>query len=306
MEFKTNPKNLETPIFHFSNVVDDYEMKISHVIRGEDHLPNTLKHILLQEGLGFKSPQYAHIPLILAPDRSKLSKRHRAVSVEEYKKEGYLREAIINFLALMGWNPGTEKEIYSMKELAKDFSLEKIQKSGAVFNVQKLDYLNGYYIRNKQIDEITNLCLPYLEKAGLVSAEAKNFDYLKKVIELSRERLKKLSEISELADFFFENKLQYDKGLLIWKKMGDNDVISVLNELINILLKIKDGDWTQKKLETILLKKAEKEKDRGYLLWPLRVALTGKKQSPGPIEIAAILGKKETIRRLNEASSLLQ
>ncbi|MBC7074377.1 glutamate--tRNA ligase, partial [Candidatus Parcubacteria bacterium] len=140
-------KSLTEPLYNFACVVDDYEMKITHVIRGEEHISNTPKQILIQKALGFPQPQYAHLPLILAPDRSKLSKRHGAVSVWEYKKMGYLPEALLNFLAFLGWNPGTNREIYSLSALIKDFSLERIQKSGAVFNQKKLDFLNGFYIR---------------------------------------------------------------------------------------------------------------------------------------------------------------
>jgi len=156
------------PLYNFAVVVDDFEMKISHVIRGEDLLPNTPKQILLQEALGFPTPKYAHLPLILGADRSKLSKRHEAVSVSEYRKDGYLPEALINFMAFLGWNPGEEREIYSLASLIKEFSLERVQKGGAVFNIKRLDYLNGFYIRQRSKEKLTELCLPYLIEAGLI------------------------------------------------------------------------------------------------------------------------------------------
>ncbi|HHE76843.1 MAG TPA: glutamate--tRNA ligase, partial [Candidatus Parcubacteria bacterium] len=161
-------KNLETPLYNFASVVDDFEMKITHIIRGEDHLSNTPKQILLQEALGFPSSAYAHLPLILGQDKTKLSKRHGAMAVGEYKRKGYLPEAIINFLALLGWNPDTEREIYPLPSLIKDFSIKKIQKSGAIFNLEKLDYLNGFYIRQKPIEKLTELCLPYLIENNLI------------------------------------------------------------------------------------------------------------------------------------------
>jgi nondiscriminating glutamyl-tRNA synthetase len=157
-----------SPLYNFACVVDDFEMKISHVIRGEEHISNTPKQILLQEALGFSLPQYAHLPMLLAPDRTKLSKRHGAVGISQYKKEGYLPEALINFMAFLGWNPGGEKEIYSISSLIKEFSLERVQKGGAVFNIKRLDFLNSFYIRQRSVEKLTELCLPYLIEAGFL------------------------------------------------------------------------------------------------------------------------------------------
>src|SRR3989344_6088728 len=152
----------KTPLYNLSAVIDDYEMKISHVIRGEDHISNTPKQILLQKALGLPSPKYAHLPLILGHDRTKLSKRHGAVSVTQFRKQGYLPEVLLNFMALLGWNTGTKKEIFSLEELIKEFSLERVQKGGAIFNISRLDWLNGYYIRKMDLDELTKKCIPYL------------------------------------------------------------------------------------------------------------------------------------------------
>ena len=335
-------KNLNTPLFHFAVVVDDFEMKINYIIRGEDHLSNTPKQILIQEALNFPQPQYAHLPLILGPDRNKLSKRHGDVSVSQYRKEGYLKESLINMLALLGWNPGTEKEIYSLQDLINDFSIEKINKSGAVFNIKRLDYLNGFYIRQKSISELTELCLPYLIESQLITplfeeqerfeefigyfgkeiiqknfltekGEKIDFDYIKKVISIYKERLKKLSEISELVDFFFKKEIKYDKNLLRWKTMGDKEILFVMDVLKNTLSKIEEEKWNAKNLEEILFQKSQETgnkigmiKDRGHLLWPLRVALTGKESSAGPFEIAEILGKKETLIRIEKAKNLIE
>jgi len=163
-------KSMDEPLYHFAVVADDYEMQISHVIRGEDHIANTPKHILLAEALGFPAPAYAHLPLILGPDRSKLSKRHTATSLREYRAAGYLPEALINFLVLLGWNPGGDREIFSKEELIREFSLEKVQKSGAVFDVAKLNWMNGEYIRKKSVAELAGLCRPYLDTAGLLES----------------------------------------------------------------------------------------------------------------------------------------
>ena len=165
-------KDLKTPLYNFAVVIDDYEMKISHVIRGEDHISNTPKQILIQEALGLPAPNYAHLPLILGPDKTKLSKRHGAVSIIDYKEQGYLPEALINFMALLGWSaqggPGNDRELFSVKELIKEFSLEKIQKGGAIFNIEKLDWFNGHYIRQLSLDKLTEMCTPYLIESGLI------------------------------------------------------------------------------------------------------------------------------------------
>ena len=299
-------KNLETPLYNFAVVIDDFEMKISHVIRGEDHISNTPKQILIQEALGFSQPLYAHLPLILGTDRSKLSKRHGATSVSDFRKQGYLPEALINFMAFLGWNPGDEREIYSMNSLIKEFSLEKVQKAGAVFNIKKLDFLNGFYIRQRSPEKLTELCLPYLIEAGFIIKEKADLEYLKKIISIYQERLKKLSEIVELTDFFFKEKLNYDKNLLRWKEMSDKEIKDSLNKLEKLLSKVKLEDWNKTNLERVLLPESEKIGDRGKLLWPLRVALTGKEASAGPFEIAEILGKEKTIKRIKEAKDLIK
>ena len=326
-------KDLNTPLYNFAVVIDDYEMKISHLIRGEDLLPNTPKQIVLQEALGFPKIKYAHLPLILGSDRSKMSKRHGAVSVREYLDQGYLPEALINFLAFLGWNPGTEREIFSLSSLIKEFSIEKVQKSGAVFNIKKLNFINAFYIRQKPLDRLTELCIPYLIKSGLIypvlkseqyppayggmmisqsykinEKEEISFSYLENIIDLYQDRLVKLSEVVELTDFFFKNKLDYDKDLLKWKDMSNQEVNNVINKLIDVLSKIKQGDWNRKNLEKILILESEKTDpssneagDRGKLLWPLRAALSGKKASAPPFEIAEVLGKEKTLDRLKQA-----
>lgn len=328
-------KDFFSPLYNFACVVDDYEMEISHVIRGEDHIPNTPKQILIQEALGLPQPKYAHLPLILGPDRRKLSKRHGATSVSDYKKQGYLPETIVNFMALLGWNPGTEREIYSMNSLVKEFSLERVQKSGAVFNIKRLDFLNGFYIRQKSIEKLTELCLPYLIEGDLITSseevipkyklaeieEKIGLAKIQQIVMVYQERLKKLSEIAELTDFFFKDKVEYDKDLLKWKEMSDKDIKTSLNISNKILYKIKEGEFNEKELSEVLLEEAvrfgkkmvkthlpaealAKAGDKGYLLWPLRVALTGKKESASPFEVAEILGKEKTLKRIKEAIKL--
>ncbi len=304
-------KNLDTPLFHFAVVVDDFEMQISHIIRGEEHLSNTPRQILLQEALEFNQPIYAHLPLMLNMDRSKMSKRQGDVAISDYHRNGYLPEALINFMVLLGWNPGTEKEIFSLSQLAKEFEIEKVQKAGAVFNIQRLDFLNGFYIREKPIEKLTELCAPYLKEAGLLMAGQVSENKLQKIIEVSRTRMKKLSDIVELSDFFFPDKLNFDKDLLSWQKAGDEATKESLQFSESILSEIKE--WEIKNLEEKLFQASEKfnEKmrypinNKGYMLWPLRAALSGKQSSPSPFEIADILGKEKTLKRISDAIKML-
>lgn len=318
-------KDIKTPLYHFAVVVDDFLMQISHVIRGEEHLPNTPRQILLQQALGFYQPEYAHLPLMLNPDRSKLSKRQGDVAVADYHNQGYLPEALVNFMVLLGWNPGTEKEVFTLAQLVKEFSIEKVQKAGAVFNIQRLDYLNGLYIREKPIEKLTELCEPYLKEAGLLIAGQTSPNTLQKIVEISRTRMKKLSDIASLADFFFGDKLTYDKDLLQWprpqsgrgssiesgNKVGDEATKESLEFSEKILSEIKK--WEIKELEEQMFAASERfnaeknypEKNKGYLLWPLRVALSGKSMSPSPFEIADILGKEKTLKRIQDAIKIL-
>lgn len=301
-------KNISTPLYNFACVIDDYEMKISHVIRGEDHISNTPKQIIIAEALEIKTPIYAHIPLILGSDKSKMSKRHGAVSISEYKEQGYLSEALINFMVLMGWNSKTNKEFFSMKELIKDFSLENVQKSGAIFNINKLDFINGIYIRQKDTIELTKLCIPFLIKSSLIRKDEKtkeyyfandkkiSFDTLEKIVSVHRERLKKLSEISEFTNYFFSEELIFEKDLLRWKNMSDTELREILDKIYNMFCGI--NIWKKDVLDKRLFELAEEIGDRGKVFWPLRVALSGKKASAGPTEIAEILGKEKTQKRI--------
>jgi len=297
------------PLYNFAVVIDDFEMNITHVIRGEDHISNTPKQILIQQALKLPMPKYAHLPLILGPDKSKLSKRHGAVSVDEYREMGYLPEALINFIAFLGWNPGTDKEIFSLEELIREFDLNKVQKSGAIFNVEKLDWFNGCYLRQLSLDELAKRAAPFLIRDGLISDDfsaqggpASGWEYLKKILALEQPRLKKLGEIGERVSYFFKIP-EYKPELLVWRDMLFKDVFASLKVSLNTLFQISDVDFNQKNLEKILLKEAERarNKDKGRLLWPLRVALTGLEASPGPFEILEILGKKESLKRVEAA-----
>lgn len=292
------------PTYHLAVVVDDHTMEISHTIRGEEYLSSAPKHVLMYQAFGWTPPQFAHMPLILNPDKSKLSKRQGDVAVEDYLKKGYLPEALINFIAFLGWNPKTEQEIFSLEELKQQFDLAKVNRAGAVFDVNKLDWINSHYIRSKPIEELVDLLLPYWREAGV---EAAHFPrgYLVAIAELERDRLKKLSEIGERTEYFFATP-QYEAPLLFWKKSTPEETKKVLQELHNHLSTLSDSDFTRDKLEVSLREFiAARGYDNGTVLWPLRVALTGLEKSPGPFEVAATLAqgpdKNEVMNRLQAA-----
>ena len=286
-------KNTETPLYNFAVTIDDEEMRISHVIRGEDHISNTPKQILIAEALGFNLPHYAHLPLILNLDKSKMSKRNPMSSLEDYKKE-YLPEAIINFIALLGWHPEGDKEILTKEELIKEFSLKKIQKSGAIFDLQKLDWMNGEYIRALSPEALFQRIEPYLH----LRYKEFPYEYVLKVVSLEQSRLKKLSEIGERTDYFFQEPL-YDKELLRWKKMSDEEILKSFEYAEKIVSKFQSL-ILKADIEAVFLKEIG-DSDKGEILWPLRVALSGKKASPGPFEIMEILGKEESLKRIELA-----
>ncbi|OGY41542.1 MAG: glutamate--tRNA ligase [Candidatus Buchananbacteria bacterium RBG_13_39_9] len=325
-------KDEESPLYNFAVVIDDYETKITHVIRGEDHISNTPKQIMILEALELPLPQYAHIPLTLAPDKTKLSKRHGATAISEYKEMGYLPKALVNFMALLGWNPGDDREIFPLDELIKEFAIERMQKSAAIFNIEKLDWFNSYYIRQTPIEKLTQLCLPHLLESSLrtnemseaipskstgllrrlppprndkfeiiATGEIVDIEWLQKVVKLEQKRMKKLSEIGELTKFFFTDTLEYDADLLKWKNMSGEEAKLSLDKSYNILSKIKDKDFTEDKLKAILMPEADEMGDRGRLLWPLRASITGLKASPGPFEVLAVLGREKALKRIKRA-----
>ena len=310
----TIAKNLDAPLYNFAVVVDDETMKISHVIRGEDHISNTPKQIAMIEALGFIKPKYAHIPLTLAPDRTKLSKRHGAMAIAEYKDMGYLSEALINFIVFMGWNPKTDQEFFTKDELVKSFSIANMNKAAAIFNIEKLNWLNANYIRKMDLSELTEKCIPYLEGANFIGKMGETewkitatdepliFDQLKKIIAAEQERLVKLSDLSELISFFFKKDLAYDKELLLCKKMTAKKTAEHLAEVLKFLEKTPPEKFTKDFLEENIKKLiVEKNLGIGETLWPLRVALTGLKASPPPFDVAEILGKEKTLNYLTQA-----
>ena len=285
-------RNPEAPLYHFAVVVDDYEMEISHVIRGEDHIANTPKQILIQETLGFERPQYAHLPLILGEDRSKLSKRHGTVSLNEYGKQGYLPEAMFNFLALLGFTPPEDKEIISRDKLIEFFDLSKIHKAGAVFDMKKLDWMNGEYIKNLSDEKLAEKIFEISNDEYQISKEE-----LIKIMPLARERIKKLSDISEFGYFF--KKPEYEKELLLWKEVRPTEIKNFFARTKEAVERV--GTENKEKLRQELDKLGKEAGDRGLIYWPFRVALSGLKASPDPVDIAEILGKEEVVKRIKKA-----
>jgi glutamyl-tRNA synthetase len=286
-------RSLEEPVYHLAVVIDDFEMGITHVIRAEEHLSNTPRQILIQEAIGAPRPIYAHLPLVLAEDRSKLSKRKHGetVSLTYYRNRGYLPEAILNFVALIGWNPGTDQEIFSLDELIKAFDLSKVQKGGAIFNVQKLDWTNKQYIEKMSMDDFKKSAKKFIPE-----------NISEKLLPLIKEKVNKFSDIDELikGELAFINPLEsYSKESLKWKSEPDLVNTKVyLKTIIGILSSLTD--FTKESIKTALWPLAE-EKGKGNVLWPMRYALSGKDKSPDPFIISEILGKEETIKRLTFA-----
>lgn len=290
------------PTYHLANIVDDHLMKITHVIRGEEWLPSTPKHVLLYRAFGWDAPEFAHLPLLLNADRSKLSKRQNDVSVDDYKNKGFLPDALNNFIALLGWNPGTDQEIFSMESLIEHFDLSKTHKAGAVFNLEKLEWINGMYLRELSRDEFFEMAKPFLKAENV---DLSDIEYVKDVISLEQNRIKRLDELPELITHFFEDQLSYDKELLKWKKADLTEANERLGYMKNYLNEYSKN-WDIETLESTI-KPHIKEQDLGMgnTLWPLRIALCGKQNSPSPFELMSVLGKEKTLQRIDFAINLL-
>ncbi len=300
-------KSLTEPIFHLTNVIDDIDSQVTHVIRGEDHISNTPRQILIFEAFGAPVPNYAHLPLILSETREKLSKRKHGelVSIEYYKKASYLPEAFINFLALLGWNPGTDQEIFSLTELIEKFELNKVQKSGAIFNQEKLLWFNKEYLKRLPTARLESEISAILSSKYTYSS-----DLLKKILPIIIERINTFGELKnyiEVGEFdYFFNAPTPNKEILIWKK--DTDFAIPKNNLlkaIEVIEKIADTDFTEVKFKEILMPFAEAN-GKGSVLWPLRVSLSGKEKSPDPFTLLSVLGKEESLKRIKNATTILQ
>lgn len=295
-------RSIDDALYHLTVVIDDFEMGVTHVLRGDDHISNTPRQILIQEAIGAPRPIYAHLPLILATDRSKMSKRHGAVSLSEYQKAGFTKEAIINYLALLGWNPGTDQELFTLDELVATFDINHIHKAGAVFDIKKFSWFNKEHLQKLSQEEYKAYILTDFPEslATLPAFSTERFDRLLPTI---RERVNTRREFHEFVkegeyDYFF-NTPHYETDLLAWK--NDDSITAALPRLQNATKLLLEANFESvESIKSAIWDYAE-EVGRGELLWPLRVALSGKKQSPDPFTMAYILGREETLARLQTA-----
>ncbi|MCM8804521.1 MAG: glutamate--tRNA ligase, partial [Candidatus Omnitrophica bacterium] len=286
-----------TPTFNFAVCIDDYLMKITHVIRGEDHLSNTPKHILIFKAIGAKLPFFAHMSMTLGPDRTRLSKRHGATSVRAYRENGYLPEAFFNYIALLGWGTTESKEIFKKEELIKEFSLERCHKANAIFDPEKLLWMNSYYIRKTEIERIYQLSLPFLKEAHLVdNIDEKKEEYIKKAISLEQEKIKTLKEIPYLIEFFFKEP-EYEKEN--YEKLINQETKKILGE---ILLILENMDSFKKEDIETKIRNYCKEKDikTSMVFHPLRFLVSGRTKGPDLFGMIELLGKEKTIERIKK------
>ncbi len=295
-------KSLDEPVFHLAVVVDDAESGITHVIRGEDHISNTPRHILLYEALGFPVPSYAHIPLLLATDRSKLSKRNGAIPVTEYRRRGFLPAAVVNYLALLGWHPEDNREVMSFAEIIKDFSLERVQKAGAIFDEAKLRWFNRQYLLQLNEADFSEAVQPFLPEWLSVKSPV-----LKRLLPIIKDKIAAFDEVPALFEesgelHFVRSLPAYDLAKLPWKKSTEPTATAIkhLTEAKRLLHILADIEFDANTIKDTLWPYAEAQ-GRGDVLWPLRIALTGQDKSPDPFVSAAILGREESLKRLDSA-----
>lgn len=288
------------PTYHMAVVVDDHLMKITHIVRGEEWLPSTPKHVYLYEAFGWEKPTYIHLPTVLNKERKKLSKRHGDVSVDDFKNKGYLPEGLINYLALVGWSPEDNEELLSMEDLIEKFSFERVSKTGGIFDKDKLDWVNGHYIRKESLERITDLAIPYLIEANLIDqdfAEA-NREWVEILVDTVRESLDNVSEIAAKVDFIFDEDIEITEEKLV-EMVSDEDSKLVYRTMIEELnaLDTIDMEFSKTFMKAIQKKTNVKGKK---LFMPVRIGLTGNEQGPELVNIMFLLGKDKMIARLNK------
>ena len=290
------------PTYNFANIIDDHQMEITHVVRGNEYLSSTPKYNLIYEAYGWDIPTYVHVPPVMKDEHHKLSKRNGDASFQDLVAKGYLPEAILNYIALLGWSPETEQEIYTLDELIKVFNISRISKSPAIFDIDKLTWMNGVYLRNMDLDQYYDLVKPYLEEAIHSKVD------LRSVAKILQPRVDTLAQIKESVDFIDELP-EYDCAMYIHKKMKTTLEISLrsLNAAREALAAL--DDWSEEETIHDLLLSLPKqlEMKNGQVLWPVRTAITGKQFTPGgAIEIAHILGKEETLKRIDRGIAKLE
>lgn len=287
------------PVYNLVVAIDDNDMKITHIIRGEDHISNTPKQLMIYNALNYPIPEFAHLPMILGPDKKRLSKRHGATGVQEYRDQGYLASALINYLALLGWNPGTEQEIFSADELINTFSIERVQKKSAVFDDRKLQWMSGQHIYKKSASEILNSIRfndPDWRKTN-------DENYVLKVIELMKERVKSLRDMQEMTEMFFDDPNNYDEKA-VKKKWKDNTINDLIAKFEKSLEEI--DLWDAEQIEIALRSLAEHENiSAGKIIHPTRLALSGTGSGPSLFAMMELLGKETCLRRLQKAVKIL-
>ncbi len=298
-----------TPLYHFTVVVDDAAMDITHVIRGEDHLSNTPKHILLFRALGHPEPIFAHLPLILNADRTKMSKRKSQTAVKDYVAEGFVREALVNYLAYLGWSPGTEEDVLTLDEIVERFDLEAVQKGGAIFDRQRLEWLNGQWIRRLPDADLADRLAPFLEAecaAGRIDRNPERFEIVA-LLPLVRERLPVLGSIGELVGFLFTDAVELDPALLVPKRWERGTARAGLAATRRAIDAAGPEGFTVDALEAALRAVAEANGWKaGDLFMALRVALTGKTATPPLFESMVALGRERTLARLDRAARAVE
>ena len=276
------------PTYHFANVIDDHLMKITHVIRGEEWLSSTPKHILIYKALNWDLPEFIHLPLLLNSDKSKLSKRQGDVSVEDFLKKGYLKESLINYVSLLGWHSSSDKEIFNIKELVEDFSIKRIQKSGAVFDQEKLKWMNKYYLKNLDIEQVINVANSFYDFSNYTHEK------IKKLVEFSRKRITRLDELKD--DILpFTNNLKLSDEMI--NNLKSKNIQNFFKKLLNEFENIKNWDSNEAKMKIMELGKLFSLQGKD-LFFPVRTVLFGKPNGPDIVEILDILGKRESIYRI--------
>ncbi|MDD5505121.1 MAG: glutamate--tRNA ligase [Candidatus Omnitrophica bacterium] len=290
-----------SPTYNFACVVDDAAMGITHVIRGDDHIANTPKQILVYQALGIKPPKFAHIPLILGEDKSRMSKRHGATSIQEYRQKGYFPEAIVNFISLMGWSPKDNREKLSVEQIIRLFSLKSIVKTGAVFNIKKLDWLNGEYIRQKPIPELTDYVQTLLQQRGIIGQDCDR-QWLEGVVKSFQTRFCNIDEFIEKSKFLFVDKPAFDPQAKD-QYLGSPDQLKRLKLLAQKLDTI--SDFSPSAVETAVRGLSDELGVKpADIIHPARVALTGASAAPGIFDVICLIGKKKVIERLLSACAV--
>jgi glutamyl-tRNA synthetase len=283
--------------------VDDIDMAITHIVRGDDHISNTPKHALLFRALGAPLPVFAHVPLILGADKKRLSKRHGATSVMEYERQGYLPDALVNFLALLGWSPGDDREILSREELIGSFTLDGITGSNAVFDVAKLDWMNGQYIARMSVEQLAGAVVPLLEREGLWRPGTPTTDWLLQLLALLQPRAKRLTDFVEQARPFLADTVEYEDDA-IRKHLGVPQLAQHVNALAQALREVRLFD--EQHVEAVVRQTAEQQDIKAApLIHATRVAVTGRTASPGIFEVLVLLGRDRTVARLEQLTSFL-